>query len=511
MLGPLNTLAGRLVFLTVAAIAISYAAAFALFSNERNRAIGRMIETRIVERIVFIAEELRSAEPTRRADLLRTRFDRGLRFSLVAEPSIKSRGSSGAAGRIARSVSRRLNGAQTRAEFHPIEPATVHFSRFRGGDDRGQPPGPEMKLEASGQSFVGRSAPVLPPEAGARIIHYSVEGEEPPQGALRAKTFRTVFFDRPGPPPLEQVLVAVELKPRQWLEITAVMPRPEGLPASFLFAAFGAILLVAVGAAFVARQISRPMADLAAAAGKLAQGATGVRLRAQGPQDVRRASEAFNAMAARLSRQMSRQRQMLWALSHDLRTPITALKLRAELLDDASARQKMLAPLAEMEALTEQALRLARAGASEEEVCRADLSQIAHALAGELNELGLAIAVDAPTPVFTQCRPGEIARAARNLAENAATYAGSGLIAVRREANEAVIEVRDEGCGLAPDIVSRVTEPFFRADEARSKEDGAGLGLAIAQAIADSHGGRLTLENRLPRGLSARLSLPAAT
>ncbi|MEZ5960040.1 MAG: ATP-binding protein [Hyphomonadaceae bacterium] len=280
-------------------------------------------------------------------------------------------------------------------------------------------------------------------------------------------------------------------------------------PISAIVGALVSIIIVGIGAALISRQIGRPLSDLANAARALGSGETNVAAPVSGPEDVRRASTAFNAMAERLGRQLNRQRQMLWALSHDLRTPITAIRLRAELIEDEAERQRLLASVAEMETLTEQALSLARAGVSEEARTSVDLAEIARTLCGELQDVGVNITAEASEELMVECRPSEIARAMRNLAENAAKYGGGGAMRVyRNDANEAVIEVLDEGPGVPPELLAKLTNPFFRADEARSEANGAGLGLAITQAIADSHGGRLILENRAPKGFSARLVLP---
>ena len=269
------------------------------------------------------------------------------------------------------------------------------------------------------------------------------------------------------------------------------------------------IIIVGIGAALVSRQIGRPLSDLANAARALGSGETNVTAPVSGPDDVRRASTAFNAMAERLGRQLNRQRQMLWALSHDLRTPITAIRLRAELIEDDTERQRLLASVAEMETLTEQALSLARAGASDEARANVDLAEIARTLCGELQDMGVNITAEANEALMVECRPSEIARAMRNLAENAAKYGGGGVMRVYSSNKEVVVEVLDDGPGVPPDLLAKLTNPFFRADDARSEAKGAGLGLAITQAIADSHGGRLILENRTPKGFSAKLILPA--
>jgi signal transduction histidine kinase len=199
---------------------------------------------------------------------------------------------------------------------------------------------------------------------------------------------------------------------------------------------------------------------------------------------------------------------MLWALSHDLRTPITAIRLRAELVEDEAAKQRLLASVEEMERLTEQALSLARAGASEEARATVDLAEIARTLCGELQDMGVNATADAPNAVLCECRPSEIARAMRNLAENAAKYGGGGAMRVYRSENDVIVEVSDEGPGVPEALLAKLAAPFFRADDARSEANGAGLGLAIAQAIAEAHGGRLLLHNRAPRGFSAQLVLP---
>jgi signal transduction histidine kinase len=178
------------------------------------------------------------------------------------------------------------------------------------------------------------------------------------------------------------------------------------------------------------------------------------------------------------------------------------------LIEDESERQRLLASVAEMEQLTEQALSLARAGASEEERVSVDLAEIARTLCGELQDMGVNVTAEAEAAVLAECRPSEIARAARNLAENAAKYGGGGVMRVYRDDAHAIIEVRDQGMGVPEEQIEALSAPFFRADSARSTANGAGLGLAIAQAIAEAHGGKLKLANVTPHGFSAKLVLP---
>ena len=342
-----------------------------------------------------------------------------------------------------------------------------------------------------------------PPGEGPSDFHVRLEPNRP-------------FDSGPDPTPtrrVDELTIYVALGNhtggQEWLRARAYLPTPRPVPSSVWFGALFSVLAVGVAAAIIAGRISRPLAELTKAAERLGFGDTKAKASETGPEDVRAASVAFNAMADRLGRQIERQRHMLWALSHDLRTPITALRLRVELLDDESVRQKFLSSLADMESLTEQALALARAGASEEARVRVDISEIVETLCGELNDLGINLKAFAPAPAFAECRPDEIVRALRNLAENAQKYAGGGEMHVRREDKAVIVDVRDDGPGISEPDLARVTDPFFRADAARSQgAEGAGLGLAIAQAIADSHGGKLILESRTPHGLSAKLVLP---
>jgi signal transduction histidine kinase len=472
----LNTLTGRMVAVTIVAVIVSYAIAFAIFANERGSALRRAAETSVAERVAFTAERLRGVAPERREFVAESIRDFSMRFSVSARPEVTT--SVGGQGtRIANAIAERLVDSSAHAQTRVVDAPSRRW-RVRGerGDrDRGPPP----------------------------------EFGDPDTGPVPA---------RDGPAPDEEspkvrvteATVSVRLDDSSWLNATARLPGPRPAPISAIVGALVSIIIVGIGAALISRQIGRPLSDLANAARALGSGETNVTAPVSGPDDVRRASTAFNAMAERLGRQLNRQRQMLWALSHDLRTPITAIRLRAELIEDDAERQRLLASVAEMETLTEQALSLARAGASEEARANVDLAEIARTLCGELQDMGVNITAEANEALMAECRPSEIARAMRNLAENAAKYGGGGVMRVyRNEANEAVIEVSDEGPGVLPELLTKLTNPFFRADEARSEASGAGLGLAITQAIADSHGGRLILENRAPKGFSAKIVLPA--
>ena len=461
---PLNTLTGRMVLVTVVAVALSYAAAFALFANERGAALRRAAEGSMIERVAFTAERLRDAQNDQRAFIVDSIRDFGIRYSIAAAPGVVGAPARGPSERVARAISERLGGADVRASAQIVQGPAHHWRGRRGRERENED---FARLDERRRRHV---------EAAGRMMQNT------------------------------EMRISVLLDDNVWLNARAHLPGPRPPPWSVLLGALVSVVAVGIGASLVSRQIGAPLAHLANAARALGAGQDNVTAPVSGPDDVRRASTAFNAMADRLGRQLNRQRQMLWALSHDLRTPITALRLRAELIEDEALRERFLAP---MEQLTEQALSLARAGASDERRTRVDLAEITRTLCGELQDMGIDARAQADIPVLVECRPSEIARALRNLAENAVKHGGGGTIRVTRsEGGDVEVEVTDEGPGVSPDILRRLSEPFFRADSARSGRDGAGLGLAIAQAIADGHGGRLDFANRSPRGFSAKLILP---
>ncbi len=452
---PFSTLTGRLVLVTFGAVLASLVIGVVLYTNERGTELRRVALNSAVERIAFNAERLRDTPPSERPARAQHFSEIFIHYRFDDEPSLEEPAPGGSrSARIARVLSERLQIADIRVHLRITRTDTRDWMR-------------ESELDLD--EFIDR---------------------------------------RDSSVSVTELTVSTPLGDNTWLNARAFLPGPTRPPVDGLWGVLAMLVVVGLGSALVARQIGKPLAHLASAAQALGAGQTNVTAPVSGPQDVRRASTAFNAMAQRLGRQLQRQRQMLWALSHDLRTPITALRLRAELIEDDATRQRVLAPIEEMERLTEQALELARAGASEEERSVVDIAEIVRTLCGELQDIGVNVSAEAPHPVMVAIRPSEIARALRNLAENAAKYAGSGVMRVKRN-GDVIVEVIDDGPGVPPDMLSRLTEPFFRADAARSEANGAGLGLSISQAIADSHGGSLILENRTPRGFSAKIVLPA--
>jgi signal transduction histidine kinase len=224
---------------------------------------------------------------------------------------------------------------------------------------------------------------------------------------------------------------------------------------------------------------------------------------------VRATVEAFNAMQARLARFVGDRTRMIAAIGHDLRTPITSLRLRAEFVEDEELRADIVRMLDEMQAMVDATLAFARDDAAGEETRTVDLAALVEGIVDDQTALGRAVSYEGPERLPWRCRPVSLKRAISNLVENAIRYAGSAHVVLRQAAGEVLVEVEDKGAGVPEEALESLFEPFVRLEGSRSRQTGGvGLGLSIARSIARAHGGELTLANRAEGGLRATLSLP---
>ena len=272
-----------------------------------------------------------------------------------------------------------------------------------------------------------------------------------------------------------------------------------------------AVLLVAVVAVslLAVRWATRPLKALADAADELGQNIHRPPMEENGPVEVVRAARAFNTMQARLTAYLSERTSVLAAMSHDLKTPVTRLRLRAELLGDPQLRLKFIQDLEEMEAMVGATLDFLRGAGSAETAQPVDMTALLESLQADLAEVGSQVSLEGrPLRPYTG-RPAALKRCLRNLVENAVKYGQSAEIEVDDNDVRLQILIRDYGPGIPETELKRVFEPFYRLEGSRSRDTGGtGLGLTIAKSIAELHGGRLTLENRATGGLDARLILP---
>jgi len=280
-------------------------------------------------------------------------------------------------------------------------------------------------------------------------------------------------------------------------------------PPRFLFA-FTILAVVAlvltVGAV---RRVARPLALFTVAAERLGQDLAAPPLPETGPREVRRLTAAFNRMQARLRSFVEGRTQLLAAISHDLRTPLTRLKLRTELVEDEGEQARMVGDIEHMEALITAALTFARNDAAREARHPVDLAGMLADIALERQDLAQNVRYDGPERLILPVAPLALRRAVDNLIDNALKFGHQARITLAMSADSVLLSVQDDGPGIPATERERVFEPFYRGDAARSADiGGSGLGLSITRDIVHAHGGTITLEDAVPSGLLIQIRLP---
>ena len=254
----------------------------------------------------------------------------------------------------------------------------------------------------------------------------------------------------------------------------------------------------------------RPLTRLANAVETLDPNAHPINLDEQGPNEVVYAARAFNTMQARIAAYLKERMQLLAAISHDLQTPITRMKLRAELMDDSAEKDKLWNDLGEMEHLVREGVAYARSiHGSTEESRRTNLDSFLDSLVFDYQDMGKEVQLSGKSDAVIDTRPHALRRVLVNLTDNALKFAGAAELLVERKSNSLSIKIMDRGPGIAEEELAQVMEPFYRVENSRNRSTGGtGLGLAIAQQLAMALGGSLNLSNRDGGGLCAELRLP---
>ncbi len=310
---------------------------------------------------------------------------------------------------------------------------------------------------------------------------------------------------RGGPP---RLLVAAGLKDGAWAEFAIRTPR-EPRPGMYFWLGLAA-LLVALVLVWGAHRMTRPLRAFAEAADRLGLDAQAPALPEHGSRELRQATRAFNRMTARIRRLVDDRTLLLAAVSHDLRTMLTRLRLRAELIEDREQREKAAADLDEMNAMLDATLAFARDEAADERPGPVDLAALLRTLVEDLSDAGRSTSYDGPRRLVVSGRPVALRRLFENLLDNAVRYGGEARAALQRRGEGRVeVLVDDRGPGIPEALRERVFDPFFRVEGSRSRDTGGtGLGLAVVRAIVRRHDGTVRLEDRPDGGLRVRVTLP---
>lgn len=339
-------------------------------------------------------------------------------------------------------------------------------------------------------------------------IAYARRGDGTPEVAYWSGYLRSLAGARM---PDEMALVSQRLADGSWINVAAPLrPAPSYFSIRLGLSLTVMLLAVTLFTALVVARITAPLHALADAAEALGVDVRAPRLPESGPVEVRRTARAFNLMQDRIRGFVEDRTRMLAAIAHDLGTPITRLRLRAEFVEDPETRDKMQRDLDDMERMVRSALAFMRDDAAVEPHLRVDLGSILARICDDLTDAGGNVACDdVPRGLLVDCRPQALRRALSNLIENACKYGTSARVTVRVAESEIQIVIDDDGPGIPEPLLEEAFRPFRRLDESRNLETGGtGLGLAVARSILRAHGGDVTLQNRPGGGLRATVRLP---
>ncbi len=305
--------------------------------------------------------------------------------------------------------------------------------------------------------------------------------------------------------------VNVRLRDGQMVRLLVLPPRTPPFSPKTDYSTIIALFLVSIAvlAYLVARMTTRPLGRLSQAARDIGNDINHPPLPITGASEIRQASAAFNAMQARIRQYISQRTQMLAAITHDLQTPLTRLRLRLEKVEDAELRERLIGDLSAMQEMVREGLDLARSTDTNEAMQLLDVDSLLDSVCSDADDAGQKVTVNGRAGMTVMGRPMALRRALVNLIDNAVKYGQLAEVVVERPPGVVRVRIRDNGPGIPEDELARVLEPFYRIESSRSRSSGGtGLGLTIARNIAEQHGGSLTLANRPQGGLEVTVVLP---
>ena len=453
-----NSLRGQLVLLIVAALVVAQAVSLWLFVDERGLAVRAALGLEAADRAANVVRLIEEAPKSLQPAILRAANSALVRFELSDTASVTH---------------------ANHADGGRIE------SRLR--DLLGTPKDREIRVELH---KVERSALPMPHSA-------------PEMAQMHANMMH-------GKLSAIEMQLSIALPNREWLNVgTRFQNTPLQWPwVSILsFAVTAAIILVSV-CWYLLSRLTGPLLNVSLAADRLGRGENVKALPVRGPSEVRDLTEIFNRMQERLTRFVADRTQLLAALGHDLRSPLTALRVRAEMVEEDESRISLIASIEEMQEMVEATLSFARGVAVSEAYETQDLGTFLRQLQEDMLD---AFELSKSGQVTLRLRPKALRRALRNVIDNALRYGGNATVSFGTDENNAFISVADDGPGIPEAELEHVFEPFVRLEKSRSRETGGtGLGLSIARTLVRAHGGDLILSNGNNQGLVARIVLPLA-
>ena len=453
---PLDSLRVQILLLIIGSLLVAQAISLWLFVDERSLAVRAAIGAEAAGRAANVALLLERAPPDLHTSILRAADSPLARFRIDPQAAVdhldhRARG-------VVEARIRSLLGSEDRREIR-VELHEV---------DREFPPMKTM-------------SPQIAP-AHKQMMHDKISGLE--------------------------LTLSIALADSTWLNVDTRFQRPPLQWPVFSAVSFGftAALLIGVACWYLLARLTWPLRRLAQAADSIGRGEESEPLPVAGPSEVRNLTDSFNRMQERLVRTVADKTRIMAALGHDLRSPLTALRVHAEMVDEEETRDALVKSIAEMQVMVERTLAFSRGMAISEPPETVELGKFLTELKQDMLN---AFQLEADAPLQIRLRPQSMRRALRNIIENAVRYGEGVEVTYTRQYDKALIWVRDHGPGIPDTQLEEVFEPFYRVETSRSRETGGtGLGLSIARTILRSHGGDITLRNHPDGGLLVRLDLP---
>ena len=456
---PFDSLRGQLVLLIVAALAVAQTISLWLFVDERGLAVRAALGFEAAGRAANVAILLEEAPASLQQAILRAATSPLVRFDLSDIPAVDhdNHADGGAVQARVRGLLGDAKEREIRVELHEVEHGILPM-------------------------------PHLAPEMAD--MHLAMM-----RGDLSAI----------------EMQLSIALTDGQWLNVGTRFERPPlqwPLISIISFGITAAIILISAFW-FLSARLTGPLLRVSRAADQLGRGEAVDPLPLIGPSEVRGLTRAFNRMQARLTRFVADRTRLLAALGHDLRSPLTAMRVRAEMVEEDETRESLVNSIEEMQEMVEATLAFARGMASAETYETVELGTFLRQLQTDMID---GFRMDTDDSTSARLRPQSMRRALRNIIENAQRYGGGAEVSFRHDAEQVEILVADSGPGIPEADLQQVFEPFFRLEKSRSRDTGGtGLGLSIARTIIRAHGGDVTLSNRSEGGLLATVTLPLET
>jgi signal transduction histidine kinase len=479
-----RTLTGRVLLIILAGLVVAHAASFMLFEVERARALNRFAASEVASRIAeYVRAPSATSVATSRAGPPHMRAR--LRWQEVGAVGNPPGDSTPAAASFSSELRRLLT------ESFREDPVVWISSRDAQPGESLYPAGPRYDAALETRSLLERARGQGP------FQHFQDE-------LLRPRGLGPGGFTRGA----KLVTVALKLPDRRQALVETIVPQPSlQIPAEAWISVALIFFVTALFSLWAVRLAVQPVRMLADAADRLSRNIDEPPLPEKGAAEIRAAARAFNRMQDRLKRHVNSRALAFAAMSHDIRTPLTRMRLRLEWLDER-AKAKLADDVGEIEAIAKSVLDMTRGLAPEEKMFRVDVEGLVRRLLLDYEPLGNKIAV-CGNCAAVDARPAALRRALTNLVDNALKYGRDVTVEVADSPGHISIRVCDRGPGIPAEHLERVTYPFYRVESSRNRETGgAGLGLAIAKDIVEGQGGELLLENREGGGLCATIRLP---